>query len=1010
MTKLYGVTKHNSVTEQITFVLGSIALILVIISLSASFYLAINTSKAWHQQATNTEKKQHLARQIHSEFTQISELNNSQRNELQDKVDKIKAHILSLQALPKLSMLEGKSLISIRHALDTAQTALLNQTNNPTIFNVEELDLIDQYGQQQALNLIEFVKQQAQQAREQRQQSLSQIKVWLAVALCALPFALYLLVRYYLLQRRYRATVDYVPTSSYDMAKIFSNLPEATFVLDIAGNIIYVNNQACEYANYTAAQLAPMHFGQLIDNNDISLFEQKIQESVSGPVTEVMVNFHPCDEARVSTKLKIATHKINDVSLILVTLSSIANQQANLEKLRQSKQLINTVEQINQVGSWRWDFTSDELYWSDHVYHIYGYHRQELNITNEILLSLIPLAEREQVSNAMNEAVIFGKPYDLTHHIVKKEGNEVLVRQQAVVLRDQQSKPVSMIGTISLCDNPDLPTAYSQIFTNAKDAMVLMDEEGIICQVNSAFTEVTGFSSGDVIGQPISQISRGAYFDESIYNKIWNQLRATNQWQGELWNTKANGIVYPTYQYFSRLQSNDDVHYFCSFSDISEQKHIADLLSNNSIERQTKLPSRNVLFDRISQAIKRHERDNKSTVVILLCLETTDEPSKALLNAVSGRLKEITRSHDSIARFGLYEFIIVLEGVANPEDAYIVSEKISKSFNSPFSVGKEEHHLACNIGIAMHPLHSANDVLLLNYADAAMQYAKANSENNIQVFNEHILKDYNETQHLNNQLQRAIDLKELSVQFQPIMALAEKSVSIAIAHIRWHHAAYNNTQTYKFIEAAKNGKLREPLHFWLLNNALEQATQWPNHNLESIKLQIKVVKEQLRKPGLTDTIKSLLGLYHYAPNRLILEIEATSIAQLNDIAKREIKSLQQLGIAFNVSSLDEQPESAHDAIAHLAIDTVTSLKRSLTDTNQGSKHIEVSEKLMTIIDENSIYPPRQPWVKNACTINIAPPASNERATFLVCDSVPNEKLIMLAHLLKTRTTVKNNTG
>jgi len=417
------------------------------------------------------------------------------------------------------------------------------------------------------------------------------------------------------------------------------------------------------------------------------------------------------------------------------------------------------------------------------------------------------------------------------------------------------------------------------------------------------------------------------------------------------------------------------------------------------------------LFDRITQAIKRHERDNKSTVVILLDLnKSATKPSIDLLKAVANRLKEITRGHDSIARFGLYEFIIVLEGITNPEDAYIVSDKIEKSFSTPFLVEQQSHQLGCNIGIAMHPMHCANDVLLLNYADAAMQYAKLNDKSNIQVFNDKILEDYNESQHLNSQLQRAIDLKELSVQFQPIMDLRQSQVAIAVAHIRWHHAAYNNAQTFEFINAAKNGKLREPLHLWLLEHALAQATQWPNHDLGNIKCQVKLVKEQLMKPGLANTVKALLNVFHFAPTRLIFEIETTALNGLGEIAQHEIDQIKALGVSFNINAFDDN--APQQRAKDLSIDTITSTKQSLSDGTQSTNHVDISEQIIGTIEANSIYPPRQQWRKNACTIAINNTANNLVAnesdnTYLVCDSVVNEKLITLAHLLKSKATTSN---
>lgn len=1010
MTQLYSVVKHNRFKEKIIVLLSALSLAVVTFALLYSYQTVSNSNERWQEHNRHLAQQQTLVSEIRAVLNRSITLNNnlplSQRKVLKEQISLALHSIKNVQLTTPLTVTQGKALIKVTLAVETLQARLHRPASEGLILTRENIAFVQSHGLDQLDTLHHNLHVQSQTQAAQLKQEFDTMMFYLLIACLAIAPLVFLIVRYSALLARYNNTVNYLPRAQYDMEAIFANLPEAAFVLDAAGNIVYANHQACIFSNYNELQIQPMHIGQLISESD-GLFKEKIKESAEQGIHQIIVDFLPNNKPPIPTQLKITVHNVNDKPLTFVTLTSIATQQENLEYFISNEKMFQQSESIVNQGSWRWDLQKDTIYWSPQIYTIYGYQPHELEIDNESILSLIPTKEREEVSNALNEAILFDKPYDVTHHIIHKDGHNVLIRQQAHTLRDDNNKAIMMFGIISPVIMPDPVNApYHQVFTHSKDAMLITDANGNIEQVNSAFEQLTGYNKDQVVGEQLSQVSRGAYFDETIYSKIWQQLTENKQWQGELWQTSATGIVYPTYQYFTQLAltDTDEIKYLCSFTDISEQKHVNELLSNHSIEQQTKLPSRNVLFDRITQAIKRHERDNKSTVVILLSLAFATTPNKALLTAVSTRLKDITRSHDSIARFGLNEFIVVLEGISNPEDAYIVSDKIAKSFALPFEVGDNQYHISCNVGIAMHPLHSANDVLLLNYADAAMQYAKSNDDSNIQVFNEKILKDYNETLHLNNQLQRAIDLKELSVQFQPIMDLTSQSLAIAVAHIRWHHAAYNNTQTYQFIDAAKNGKLREPLHFWLLKNALEQATQWPNHDLHGVKLQIKVVREQLVKPGLAVTVKTLLNLYHYSPQRLILELESQALSAFDDVAIAEIEILKALGVTFNVSILSEKQSIPTDELNKLNIDNLTSVKRSLTAPLQGSEYRSRSEKIIEMLDSNNIYSARQDWIKNACTVNIDELASAAHQTYLVCDSVPNQNLIVLAQLLEAKST------
>jgi len=1011
MTQLYSVKKHNKLGAKLTIVIGAIALVTSIVGVVDAFNttnLAIEESQ---RQTTIIQDKHHYIDQIKPIFSTLRQLNdvseNRQRRLLANQTNLAKQAVYDMQSMESLEIREGKALIKLSAALDKVQSFLLpNSTLSSQAFDRNSIVKINQTASDALAALNDAVALQSSQQHQQLHKNLSTVITWTLAGFIVILIVGFLLFQYASLVSRFHKTVKHLPAAQHDMEKVFNHLPHATLVLDIAGNIIYANKHAYILTQYSETQLAPMHIGQLIDAPGSKLYDAEIKKINEHDSVEVMVNFMPNSAPIMPVRLTINSQKINYVELTIITVEDITEQARLQKSYLANQEMFAVAETLSNTGAWRWDFNSDKLFWSKQVYELYGYQPNELVISNDIILSLIPQDEREDVSNAINESMIFGKPYDQTHRIINKDGTQVLVRQQASIIRDDTNKAIGMMGIICKAQVPNSEIAEQQLFNKATDAMVITDKQGIVERVNPAFTNLTGYTGGEVEGKAIGKISRGPYFDQTIYSNIWDKLTANKSWQGELWNTKANGIVYPTYQYFSQLSDdNSSEHkYLCSFNDISEKKHIDELLSNHSIENLTKLPSRNVLFDRITHAIKRHERDKKHTVVILLSLETELVPDKALLTSVSTRLKEMTRAHDSIARFGLYEFIIVLEGITKPEDGYIVSDKIAKSFVNPFEQDKQQITLSCNIGIAMHPLHSANDVLLLNYADAAMQYAKANTTANIQVFNEKILKDYNETQHLNNQLQRAIDLSELSVQFQPIMDLNDQSVAFGVAHIRWHHAAYNNTQTYQFIDAAKNGKLREPLHAWLLTNALEQATQWPNHDLAAIKLQIKIVKEQLSKPGLAASVMHQLNMYNFTPSRLILEIEASTINELGETAQVEINALKALGVTFNVSSFNGKRPAQLSQLTALDVDSLTSIKRALTDDSQGATNIKVTEQLIVTIDENSIYPTSQAWIKNACTIDINPIASTKGQTYLVCDSVTNEKLIMLAHLLKSKST------
>ncbi len=317
---------------------------------------------------------------------------------------------------------------------------------------------------------------------------------------------------------------------------------------------------------------------------------------------------------------------------------------------------------------------------------------------------------------------------------------------------------------------------YATVFTNAREGMVITDASAQIIAVNPAFTEITGYPLEQIAGATPAVLSSGRQ-DEHYYQKMWSALKERGQWQGEIWNRRRSGDIYPEWLSIAAVRDSEGetTHYIGIFSDVTERKEaearIHHLAHHDAL---TGLPNRLLLQDRLGQAIREARRKGSQVGILFMDLDRFKwindtlghDAGDHLLRTITRRCLDVLRESDTLARLGGDEFVAILPGLQQAQDAGLVARKLLAAITQPCMLGNHELSVTCSIGIAVFPGDGTTDSLLLRNADAAMYRAKSEGRNGFQFYSTDMNTARLGELLLEHQLRGALERQELCLFYQ----------------------------------------------------------------------------------------------------------------------------------------------------------------------------------------------------------------------------------------------------
>ncbi|WP_175653448.1 bifunctional diguanylate cyclase/phosphodiesterase [Pseudomonas sp. Marseille-P9899] len=448
------------------------------------------------------------------------------------------------------------------------------------------------------------------------------------------------------------------------------------------------------------------------------------------------------------------------------------------------------------------------------------------------------------------------------------------------------------------------------VFENTAEGVLITDTEQHISAVNRAFSEITGYSEAEVLGQTPRLLASGQH-DSAFYAAMWHQLSAEGHWQGEILNRRKNGELYPSWLTISAVRNPElgTTHFVAVFADISSLKHAQAKLDYQAHhDPLTGLPNRTLFENRLQAALHCTQASSRQGAVLFLDLDRFKHINDSLghpvgdllLKAIAHRLKEQVRDIDTVARLGGDEFIILLPGLHQASDAEHIAQKVLTCFNAPFQAGDHEFFSSASIGISLYPQDGADVASLIRNADAAMYRSKAKGRNRVESYTRDLTAQASERIALEHELRRAIERNELSLYFQPKLSLKNHALVGAEALIRWTNPTFGDVPPEHFIPLAEENGMILPLGDWVLERACQQMHEWKSHYQAFGPLSVNLAGAQLRQPGLVRRIEQLLKTYQLKAGDLQLEITENFIMSQAEEGLAILHQLKHLGVQLAI--------------------------------------------------------------------------------------------------------------
>lgn len=340
-------------------------------------------------------------------------------------------------------------------------------------------------------------------------------------------------------------------------------------------------------------------------------------------------------------------------------------------------------------------------------------------------------------------------------------------------------------------------------------------------------------------------------------------------------------------------------------TDISEHKRDEERLAYQSThDALTGLPNRNLLKDRLQQAIAQTDRSEDSVALLFLDLDHFKlindslghaEGDRMLLD-VAERLRSCVREGDTVSRHGGDEFVLVLQKIDQMHHVASICEKILQTIANPFSIQGHSFHVTCSIGIALYPQDGRDAETLFKYADMALYQAKDRGRNHFQFFSREMNERMLERITLDEALRSAISNDELLLHYQPLVNLSTGQITGLETLVRWQHPQFGMVSPVRFIPIAEESTLIASISEWVLRKACEDMRAWTDKGLTGFQVAVNVSPRQFRDPKLADRIEKVLSEYHIDPGMLSLEITETVLMQDTVSSEATLRQLKALGV------------------------------------------------------------------------------------------------------------------
>lgn len=586
---------------------------------------------------------------------------------------------------------------------------------------------------------------------------------------------------------------------------------------------------------------------------------------------------------------------------------------SNMERHRAEEELISMKKAVDnmQLGVTITDMQRKILYTNIADARMHGYEVEEL-IGRDVRI-FAPSAFHKELMPEDVQSMTNWSRESVNNH---RDGSVFPVRMTSDIVRDVKNGILSDIAIVATCEDiserkrtEETLRLRQRVIESSSNGIMITDAtmaENPIIYVNPAFGRITGYESEETLGRSMNFLL-GNDQEQTGFIEILAALREHRDGNVVLRNYRKDGTLFWNDLSISPVLDESDrvAHFVWILNDVTEREQHEELLEYQANhDALTGLPNRNLLADRITQALANAHRYNLQVAVLFIDLDNFKFVNDSLGHALGDRMLVIQaerlhksiRSGDTVARYGGDEFVVVVSNLERSEDAASVAHHVQELVSRPLIIDAFEFGITCSIGISLYPKDGDDVDTLLKNADAAMYRAKEQSRNMFQFYASEMNERVVERMIVERHLRHALSMGELEIHYQPQVELHNGRIVGVEALLRWHSPVLGLVPPDRFIPLAEETGLIVPIGEWVLKSCCGQNKAWQDAGLQPLTMAVNISARQLQKKNLADVIAGILGETGLEARFLELEIVESMVMHDVESVSTIMKELKTLGV------------------------------------------------------------------------------------------------------------------
>jgi diguanylate cyclase (GGDEF)-like protein/PAS domain S-box-containing protein len=649
------------------------------------------------------------------------------------------------------------------------------------------------------------------------------------------------------------------------------------------------------------------------------------------------------------------------------TLQDVTQRTTIETALRASELRYKEAQRLAKVGNWEWNLVDNENWWSEELYRILEEDPDTYEASFENFLAKVDPDDRQALVDGTRNISSSPDAYPPSEiHLAFADGRRKVVEQRVEVRVDERGHPAAVIGTIrDVTEQRQLQNQlresearYASTVELAAIGIAHVDADSRFVWVNRQLCEMLGYDKEELLRLTVKDVSHPD--DANMTDEDRARLHAgkIDSLKVEKRYVRKNGMTIWV-RITSALRRNDDgrpLHDISIVEDISDRKaaeaRVKYLATHDEL---TGLPNRAVFSEMVNHAIESARRHERLCALLFIDLDRFKivndslghEAGDMLLKEMAARLSRCMRKSDVVARLGGDEFVVLLENLKDSAAAADVAKKILSALLEPVEIMGQECRVTASIGIALYPLDAHDGSSLMKRADMAMYLAKEEGKNNYQFYSSETSPMSVERLVVETLLGRALQQKELSIQYQAKVDVHSGLVKGAEALLRWWNPELGTVPPSQFIPVAEDTGLIVPIGKWVLKTACEQNVAWQRQGLPRIVMAVNLSPRQFKDPALLNDIAEVLEQTGLAPELLELEITESMIMHNVEQAAERVAAMKNLGVRLAIDDFGTGYSSLSQ-LKRFPIDTLKVDRSFVKDIPDNAEDKAITEAIISL--------------------------------------------------------------